>query len=64
MPPAVTQTLSDALNKMAQMPDVVQRLDAINVKATTSTPAELRQYLETEGNKWRELGKKLQINFK
>ena len=64
MPPAVTQTLSDALNKVAQMPEVVQRLEAIHVKATTSTPAELRQYLEKEGTKWRELGKTLQINFK
>jgi tripartite-type tricarboxylate transporter receptor subunit TctC len=63
MPPAITQVLSDALNKVAQMPDVAQRLDLIHVKATTSTSAELRQYLEAEGEKWRELGKKLNISF-
>lgn len=64
MPPAVTRTLSDALNKVAQMPEVAQRLEAIYVRPTTSTPAELRQYLEAEGNRWRELGKTLKINFK
>lgn len=63
MPAAVTQTLSDAFNKVAQMPDVVTRLDTANVKATTSTPAELRQYLEAETAKWRELGKTLKISF-
>lgn len=63
MPAAVTQTLSDALKKVSQMPDVAQRLDGIHVKATSSTPAELRQYLETEGNKWRTLGKTLNIKF-
>lgn len=63
MPPAVTQTLNDAIKKVSQMPDVVQRLEGIHVKATTSTPVELRQYLETEGNKWRALGKTLDIKF-
>jgi tripartite-type tricarboxylate transporter receptor subunit TctC len=48
---------------VAQMPDVAQRLDLIHVKATTSTSAELRQYLEAEGEKWRELGKELNISF-
>jgi len=63
MQPAVTQKLNDAANKVAQMPEVVQRLDTANVKATTSTPAELRQYLETETAKWHELGKTLKISF-
>ena len=45
------------------MPDVVQRLDGLNLRATTSTPVELRRYLDTEVSKWRELGKTLKINF-
>lgn len=63
MPPAVTQKLSDAFNQVARMPEVVQRLDGLSTRATTSTPAELRQYIESEHGKWQELGKKLKINF-
>jgi tripartite-type tricarboxylate transporter receptor subunit TctC len=63
LPASVVKTLSDALNKVAQMPDVSHKLDGIYVKATTSAPNEVRQYLETEGNKWRELGKTLNIKF-
>ena len=63
IPASVTQALSDALNKVARMPEVQQTLERGNVRATTSTPVELRQYLETEGAKWKELGKKLDIKF-
>jgi tripartite-type tricarboxylate transporter receptor subunit TctC len=63
LPATVTKTLNDALNKVAQMPEVSQKLDGIYVKATTSSPNEVRQYLETEGNKWRALGKTLNIKF-
>lgn len=63
MPATTTQTLSDAFNKAARMPDVVQRLEGMNFRATTSTPAELRQYLEAEVQKWRDLGKTLKISF-
>ncbi|WP_137894483.1 tripartite tricarboxylate transporter substrate binding protein [Ramlibacter sp. 2FC] len=63
MPPAAAQTLNDAFNKAAKMPDLVQRLDGLNIKATTSTSAELRQYLESEISKWRDLGKTLNIKF-
>ena len=63
MPPSTTRILNDALNKAAQMPEVIQRLETANVKATTSTPAGLQEYLGAEVAKWRELGKKLKINF-
>ena len=53
IPASVTQALSDALNKVARMPEVQQTLERGNVRATTSTPVELRQYLETEGAKWK-----------
>ena len=63
MPPALTQSLSDALNKVAKMPETTQRLDTIFVKATVSSPADLKQYLEAEQSRWRTLGSKLNIQF-
>ena len=61
MPPAVTQALSDALGKISRMPDVIQKLEAGNVRASYSPPAELKQYLEKEVAKWKEVGKRVKI---
>jgi tripartite-type tricarboxylate transporter receptor subunit TctC len=63
MPPATTQAFNDALRKVAVMPDVTQRFDAIFVKPNISSPAELRAYLESEHAKWRALAGKLNIQF-
>jgi tripartite-type tricarboxylate transporter receptor subunit TctC len=62
-PPGVIKTLGDAFNKVAEMPDVVARLEGMSVKPATSNPNELRQHLETEGKRWRELGKSLNITL-
>ena len=62
MPPAVTQALTEALGKISRMPDVAQKLEAGNVRAAYSTPAELKQYLEKEIAKWKEVGKKVKID--
>jgi tripartite-type tricarboxylate transporter receptor subunit TctC len=61
MPPAVTQSLSEALGKISRMPDVIQKLEAGNVRAAYSNPAELKQYLEKEIVKWKEVGKRVRI---
>ncbi len=61
MPPAVTKALNDALGKVSSMPDVVQRLETANLRAATSSSAELRQYIEQEVAKWKEVGKKLKL---
>jgi tripartite-type tricarboxylate transporter receptor subunit TctC len=61
MPPAVTQSLSEALGKISRMPDVIQKLEAGNVRAAYSSPAELKQYLEKEIVKWKEVGKRVRI---
>ena len=61
MPPDVTKTLNEALNKVAKMPDIVQRFDALSVKLTTSTPTEFRQYVEKELNVWSEVAKKIKL---
>ncbi|HXX01094.1 MAG TPA: tripartite tricarboxylate transporter substrate binding protein [Candidatus Acidoferrales bacterium] len=62
-PAPVVRTLSDAFNKVAEMPDVVSRLEATNVRPATSNPNDFRQYLEAEGKRWRELGKSLNITL-
>lgn len=61
MNPTVTQALSDALKKISAMPDINQRLENGNVRVGFSTPAELKQYLEKEIAKWREVGKRVKI---
>ena len=61
MPPAVTRALNESLAKIALMPDVVQRLEAANLRAASSSSAELRQYIEQEVAKWKEVGKKLKL---
>jgi tripartite-type tricarboxylate transporter receptor subunit TctC len=61
MPPAVTNALSEALKKVSQMPDVVQKLEAANVTAAWASPTELRSYVEKEVAKWKEVGKKVKI---
>jgi len=63
IPAPVAQNLNDALTKVSRMPDVAQRFDAIYVKPTVSSPAELRQYLEAEHARWRALAGKLNIQF-
>ena len=62
-PAAVVKTLSDAFNKVAEMPDVVSRLEGMNVKPAVSNPNDLRQHLESEGKRWKELGKTLNITL-
>ncbi|RZL88933.1 MAG: tripartite tricarboxylate transporter substrate binding protein [Variovorax sp.] len=62
LPPAVVQRLSDAINQIAAMPDVGQRMrEGFMFEPTSSTPAGSRQYIERELTKWRELGKNLKV---
>ncbi len=62
MPPATTKTLNDAITKVSLMPDVRQKLEAANLRASASTSDELRQYLEREIARWKEVGKKVKID--
>ena len=61
MPPEVTRVLNDALNKVAKMPEVAQRLEGLYIRPTTSSPAEFRQYVEKELVQWREVAKKIKL---
>ncbi len=63
MPPATVQALNDAFAKAARMPDLQQRLEEIHVKATTSTPTELRDFIRAENKKWGDLFKSLNITI-
>ena len=60
-PPAVINALSEALKKVSAMPDVVQKLETANVRASWSSPTDLTQYLEKEVAKWKEVGKKVKV---
>jgi tripartite-type tricarboxylate transporter receptor subunit TctC len=62
MPQAVTMKLNEELAKISAMPDVMQRLEAANLHAATSSPAELKQYIEREVAKWKVVGKKLKLD--
>ena len=62
MPPAVTNALNDALKKISAMPDVIQKLETANVMAAYASPTELKQYIEREVTKWKEVGKKVKID--
>jgi tripartite-type tricarboxylate transporter receptor subunit TctC len=62
MPQALTMKLNEELGKISAMPDVMQRLEAANLRAATSSPAELKRYIEREVAKWKEVGKKLKLD--
>lgn len=61
MPAPVTKALNETLGKISVMPDVVQRLETANLRAATSSSAELKLYIEQEVARWKEVGKKLKL---
>lgn len=61
-PPAIVQALNDALGKISRMPEVIQRLEGANVRASHSSPKELKEYLQKEIAKWKEVGKKVKVD--
>jgi tripartite-type tricarboxylate transporter receptor subunit TctC len=63
MPPSVIQALSNAIARVVRMPDVIERFDRSYVRGKTSTPDEFRSYLDAEVNKWKRLGKELNVTF-
>jgi tripartite-type tricarboxylate transporter receptor subunit TctC len=61
LPPAVTATLNEAMNKAARTPDLAQRLEGLNFHPTTGTSAEFRRLVESELPKWKEVGKSVKV---
>jgi tripartite-type tricarboxylate transporter receptor subunit TctC len=62
MPASVVQTLNDAFTKIANMPDVQQKFGAMHLRPTSGTSAQFRQSMESELQRWREVGKNLKIS--
>lgn len=61
MPEDVVQTLNDAFNKIAAMPDFRQKLDTLYFQPLTGTPAEFRQIVSSDLAQWKEIGKTVKI---
>lgn len=61
MSPAVVQRINEAINKVAAMPDVVQRLREMNLRPTLNSPAAFTQYLEKESARWQLLRGKVKV---
>lgn len=57
MPPALVELLARETAKVMARPDVVQKLSAIGLGATSTTPAEAQRVLATEVARWQKLVK-------
>jgi tripartite-type tricarboxylate transporter receptor subunit TctC len=57
MPPALVEMLSRETAKVMARPDVVQKLAAIGLGATSTSPAEAQRVLSTEVARWQKLVK-------
>jgi len=55
MPPAIVQTLNDALRRSVATPEVAQRFAVLDGVLRVSTPAEFERFLATEMRKWEEV---------
>jgi tripartite-type tricarboxylate transporter receptor subunit TctC len=62
MPPAVVAQLSEAINKISGLPEVVKTVrESFNAEPVTGTPASFRQFVVDQLAIWRELGKTVKL---
>ena len=61
MAPDVVQRLNEAINRIAVMPDVEERMATLHLRAKTGQPAALRERIDSERARWRELRNDLKI---
>jgi tripartite-type tricarboxylate transporter receptor subunit TctC len=62
MPTAIVAKLNDTINKVSTMPDVAERVrNTFNAEPATSTPASLREFVESQLAVWREIGKTVKL---
>lgn len=61
VPPAVTQVLGKAIAEAAKSPEVQQKLAGMQMRATYTPSAELRDYIEKELPKWRLVAAKVNV---
>jgi len=63
IPDGVVKQLSDAFGKVARMPDVVKLLEAQGSVPVGSTPAEFRQLIQTESDRWKKVVRENNISL-
>lgn len=61
MHPQLVKQLNEAFNKVAQMPDVAQRLRDVSLRPGNGTPEAFKQQLQTDLGKWRKLRGKVNV---
>lgn len=54
-PPAIVNKLSETFNKAAKSPDVAGPMEAEGIRTIGSTPAQLRQLMVTEVERWKKV---------
>jgi len=62
LPEEIVQTLNAAFTQIAQMPDVAQRFEMLNLRPGFGTAAAFRDGMARELQRWREVGKNLTIS--
>lgn len=62
MSSAVVTTLNEAINKVSATPEVANRVrNTLNAEPGTGTPANLRQFVESQFVIWRDIGKTVKL---
>jgi tripartite-type tricarboxylate transporter receptor subunit TctC len=61
MPPELVKQLNEAFNKIAQMPDVAQRLQEVSLRPGSGSPEAFKKLLEDDLAKWKKLRGKVKV---
>ena len=62
-PPAVVNTLNDAVNRVSRMPEVVTHMqERLFAEPATGTPASFRSFIEKDQEKWRPLASRIKLD--
>ncbi|SCU76932.1 conserved exported hypothetical protein [Cupriavidus necator] len=62
MPEPVVARLNDALTKIAQTPEMAQKLKGLSMRPAMGSSRDFRRLIETELVKWKEVGKSVKIS--
>jgi tripartite-type tricarboxylate transporter receptor subunit TctC len=60
-PAPIVKTLNGALVKALRSPDLVERLEKLNIEPRTSTPEEFAKFMRSETTKWAQVIKRAGI---
>lgn len=62
-PPAMAEKLSSAIAKVAAMPEVKEKLQAMQTRSNFLPPIEFKSYVERETPVWQDLGRRLDLKM-